>query len=189
MKQCTVCHIEKELDEFEKSARMKDGHRNQCRACRKLYNQSNYKKYYKKHRKDKLAQVKAYNEHNREKKIAYLREYRKRDYAIIASREANRRRRADPKNRPYLAFKVRQYLAVKAAAPGKCSPQQKLDRWDYYEGKCWVCGIDATEFDHVKPLSKGGSNWPGNMRPICKPCNVRKGNKWPYKPTVTKLTA
>jgi 5-methylcytosine-specific restriction endonuclease McrA len=43
--------------------------------------------------------------------------------------------------------------------------------------KCWVCGEKATATDHVKSLFRGGSHWPANLRPICKPCNSKKGRK------------
>jgi HNH endonuclease len=42
-------------------------------------------------------------------------------------------------------------------------------------GRCWMCGGQATATDHVKALVCGGSNWPANLRPICQPCNSRKG--------------
>jgi hypothetical protein len=35
--------------------------------------------------------------------------------------------------------------------------------------------------DHVKPLARGGSNWPANLRPACKSCNSRKGARWPFE--------
>lgn len=54
------------------------------------------------------------------------------------------------------------------------------NRWDYYGGKCWLCGDEANTWDHVKPQSKGGSRYlPGNLRPACAPCNNAKGNLWP----------
>ena len=46
---------------------------------------------------------------------------------------------------------------------------------------CWMCGAEATEIDHVKPLSAGGSNWPANLRPACHPCNRAKSNHWPLR--------
>jgi len=33
------------------------------------------------------------------------------------------------------------------------------------------------EADHVIPVSKGGPSWLWNIQPLCKPCNVSKGNK------------
>lgn len=32
--------------------------------------------------------------------------------------------------------------------------------------------------DHIRPLSKGGSNGLSNRQPMCLPCNGKKGNKW-----------
>lgn len=51
-------------------------------------------------------------------------------------------------------------------------------RWDYYGGKCWMCGVEAVEWDHVKPLSKGGAHMLANLRPACRSCNATKSNKW-----------
>lgn len=31
--------------------------------------------------------------------------------------------------------------------------------------------------DHKTPLSRGGSNWPGNIQLLCLPCNDSKGTK------------
>jgi hypothetical protein len=59
MKTCTKCNIEKELTEFYKESRTKDGHRNQCKACRdssrtdrKGENAAIYAAYMRKHRKE-----------------------------------------------------------------------------------------------------------------------------------------
>lgn len=64
------------------------------------------------------------------------------------------------------------------AAPGFCTSQQLADRIAYFGARCWVCGGASNQVDHVKPLAVGGSNWPSNLRPICGPCNSRKGAKW-----------
>lgn len=53
-------------------------------------------------------------------------------------------------------------------------------RFAMWGGRCWLCGLEATAQDHVKPLSKGGRHLPGNIRPICQPCNSRKSNRWPF---------
>ncbi|WP_461165382.1 HNH endonuclease [Arthrobacter sp. R4-81] len=43
-----------------------------------------------------------------------------------------------------------------------------------------MCGIEgATQTDHVKPISKGGSHCLANLRPICQSCNSSKGGRWP----------
>jgi 5-methylcytosine-specific restriction endonuclease McrA len=53
-------------------------------------------------------------------------------------------------------------------------------RFAMWGGKCWLCGVEATARDHVKPLSKGGRHLPSNIRPICGSCNSRKGSRWPF---------
>lgn len=60
------------------------------------------------------------------------------------------------------------------------TPRQKAARFALWGGRCWICGIaGATEEDHVKPISKGGSHCLANLRPICKKCNTSKSNRWP----------
>jgi len=70
--------------------------------------------------------------------------------------------------------------ARKNGADGQATAEQIAARWDYYGGQCYICGAPADATDHVIPLDKGGSNWPANLRPICKRCNSVKGPKWPY---------
>jgi 5-methylcytosine-specific restriction endonuclease McrA len=55
-------------------------------------------------------------------------------------------------------------------------------KWRYWSGLCWLCGGEATAWDHVKPLSKGGWHMLSNLRPCCRSCNSRKGARWPYAP-------
>ena len=55
----------------------------------------------------------------------------------------------------------------------------------YYGGRCWMCGADWTDWDHVKPLAKGGPHMLANLRPACQPCNSSKSDRWPF-PTATR---
>jgi hypothetical protein len=64
-------------------------------------------------------------------------------------------------------------------AQGIATAQQIAARVAYYGGLCWMCREPYAAIDHVKPLSKGGSNWPANLRPACWSCNSRKGARWP----------
>jgi 5-methylcytosine-specific restriction endonuclease McrA len=66
------------------------------------------------------------------------------------------------------------------SAAGLCSIRQATARWDLWGGLCWLCGKEANGLDHVKPLAKGGSNWPANIRPACGSCNSSKGASWPF---------
>ncbi len=47
-----------------------------------------------------------------------------------------------------------------------------------HHDRCYYCGSKKVEtFDHVQPLSRGGSNHPSNMVPVCRRCNTSKGSK------------
>ena len=60
--------------------------------------------------------------------------------------------------------------------------EQLLARLRYYGGSCWICTAPGVEVDHVKPVSNGGPEMLANLRPICRPCNAQKSNKWPFSP-------
>lgn len=50
--------------------------------------------------------------------------------------------------------------------------------WFRDEGKCVRCGSDKDlEFDHIIPVSKGGSNTEKNVQLLCKECNRKKSDK------------
>lgn len=57
---------------------------------------------------------------------------------------------------------------------GHTSAAQMAARWQLFGGKCYICKALATDTDHVIPLSRGGTNWPSNQRPICRSCNAKK---------------
>lgn len=47
-----------------------------------------------------------------------------------------------------------------------------------YGKLCYICRDKmADTIDHVVPLSKGGTNDLGNLRPACYDCNWQKGDK------------
>jgi 5-methylcytosine-specific restriction endonuclease McrA len=72
------------------------------------------------------------------------------------------------------------YKAAESARTLPFTQEQQDARWAMWGGRCWICGVaDATEEDHVKPLSAGGWHCLANLRPACKPCNASKHGDWP----------
>lgn len=78
----------------------------------------------------------------------------------------------------YGVVQKRKRNAKMRAAEGHCTREQLAARVAYYGGRCHVCRGAADEIDHVKPVMAGGSNWPANLRPICRRCNRSKGATW-----------
>ena len=55
-------------------------------------------------------------------------------------------------------------------------PQVKISVWRRDEGKCVKCGSqEKLEYDHIIPVSKGGSNTERNIQLLCEKCNRSKG--------------
>ena len=52
----------------------------------------------------------------------------------------------------------------------------KLLVWTRDQGRCVQCGREEElEYDHIIPVSKGGSNKEKNIQLLCAPCNRSKG--------------
>ncbi len=54
----------------------------------------------------------------------------------------------------------------------------KVAVWQRDQAKCVQCGATSyLEFDHDIPFSKGGASTVGNVRLLCRRCNLAKGNR------------
>ena len=55
---------------------------------------------------------------------------------------------------------------------GWAKTRRRILRRDHH--RCYLCGGEATEVDHVQPASQGGGDEPTNLAAICSTCHARK---------------
>jgi hypothetical protein len=72
-------------------------------------------------------------------------------------------------------LEVRNYQCAKAEFE---TMRRNTDLLKHYKGlPCIGCGKPSNTIDHIIPLSKGGTNDPSNLQPMCSRCNSRKADK------------
>jgi hypothetical protein len=74
--------------------------------------------------------------------------------------------------------------ARKLAAPGEFSADDVAAILKRQKFRCFYCGTNIRNchtVDHYVPLSRGGTNWPDNIRCACRPCNISKNDFLPDK--------
>jgi 5-methylcytosine-specific restriction endonuclease McrA len=155
------------------------------------------KRYREAHPEQVAAYKKRYKAENREKVNAYNRSYLPRwDENNPGRRDEMRRKYYEANKEEIIAKSIRWKKAnpwyttestrVRRERlkhePITISVDQFAARWMYYGGKCWVCKTSADQWDHVKPVAKGGRHILSNLRPICGTCNRMKHAKWPFIP-------
>jgi len=155
--------------------RWNKAHREEQRTAAKKWREENPEHYKKSVNKWRKANKKYIQEYRKQYRIEHrdeIRAYQKQWLAenLDKCRAINNARRSRETN-----------------APGYATKEQRAARWDVFGGKCYICGKEAEELDHVKPLAKGGANWPCNLRPICKSCNSRKRTIWPFSEVIRRM--
>jgi len=144
----------------------------------------------------KRISAKEYYENNKQNRIEYSRNYRVENHDKFIECKRKTYYKYRQKNIDYAAKWARENRdRVKAAnkvSAGKrrnakripYTVTQLIERFNYYGNKCYLelpgCTGKAEHADHVKPLSKGGWDMLGNIRPACAPCNHSKHAKWPF---------
>jgi len=109
LKICSKCGLTKPLDMFYKMKGMRDGHRNECKACNLA---AKHERYLQDPERE-IARVKKWQQENAEKLNAYRREMRLRP-------ETKRRERAGHLKRKF-GLSLEQYDEMLAAQHGGCA--------------------------------------------------------------------
>lgn len=156
--------------------------------------------YRKKHPRKVKKALASWYQKNKEKQREYKRLWKKRNKAKVAA--ASRRYRDKRKRSPKRLARVRRKWAEyalywrlrnpllskaklfigrvrKRKRKGHVTIDTLLQKMAFYGNRCVYCGAsDDLSIDHVKPLSKGGSNLVCNFVPCCLSCNSRKQAQW-----------
>jgi len=183
-KKCTKCGG---AGPFGPSKQTRDGLTNYCTACLRIY-RSNWHKNNPGKRKD-YARV------NYARNTEQARVERRAYYAANKENMNDRSRNNYHDNKSTRLVQIATWKqqnwskviaiasarrARKAGASGTSTEEQIAQRIGLYGGMCAYCGAKPHEhLDHAIPLSRGGSQWPANIRPSCATCNLSKNdNVW-----------
>ncbi len=87
--------------------------------------------------------------------------------------------RRGPKPRKRIRTRRTPAMARREALSGSyVDPDTKQAILAWYNYACAYCDADHwDQWDHVKPLSRGGKHSPGNLVPSCARCNISKGTQ------------
>jgi len=186
---CSKCKIEKDVCEFGKSSKMKNGLQSECKSCAKLR--------YELNREENLIKKKIYSEKNKEKKSEYDKEYRlknriKKNEYIRNYRK--KRRLVDPTFRIIESMRSRLKNFFKSNNIQNynktfnivgCSPQELKEYLEkkFTDEMSWD-NYGQWHIDHKIPLSSAISDDEvyklchyTNLQPLWAEDNLKKSNK------------
>lgn len=148
---------------------------------------------YQKRREKNLAEKKAYFASNKERIKIYRDAYYEKNRETVCAkarvyRNANKEqtkaslRRWAEANKDRIAHLSRKRKARLRGAEGSHTRAETKEIWRLQGGKCAYCKAKLNakaHLDHIKPISKGGTNYANNLQWLCEACNLSKGAKDP----------
>lgn len=152
----------------------------------RVYREKNRKKIrekdrekYSKNKDDIKKYQKEYRKNNKEKVNAYQRKYRETHEKMRGwHNEWKRKWGKTPNGKLASSLKSYRRRALLKNDIGVHTNQE----WDAivkkHKGRCAICKQKKKiTKDHIKALSRGGTNKADNLQPLCHECNARKGNR------------
>lgn len=175
MKKCSRCGQAKPLDGFHRQAASRDGRAAACRECVAKY----VKERYWRDPERRRAESKKYRDAHPERRRQWQRAYNERHREEIRARFAAMGWRG---RWAALNPEKRRANEAKRRARRRLTQVEPVDYEAIYErdgGVCYLCGepvVDVDrEFDHILPLSRGGTHTEDNIALTHAICNRRKG--------------
>ena len=188
-KTCRLCGTAKPLEDFVVEKRSPTGYATWCKACAQLrasrWYEQNKDYASKRDREKRLLYRDTINAKRRghiktPEQLAQARERWQRFYEShkdIHKERCNDWIRRNPLKRRESAERRR---ARELSAEGNFTTDDVNRIFEEQGGLCAYCRrsiADGFHIDHAIPLSRGGSNWPSNLRLACQPCNQSKFTK------------
>lgn len=200
-KHCPACRHILPKDSFGKDKNRKDGRNVYCKSCVKQKSHDSYqrtletsrhrKKQYNQRNKESLRIYSAnWHQENKERRNKQFKENRKVNREKHSAYERRWRKANPEKTRKY----SRDYYQRNTEKRLEDSSRRKALKLSLTVGEvnyqvivkrdnrtCHICGEkiprDQLHFDHIIPLSKGGSHSQDNIACAHKKCNLSKGSK------------
>jgi 5-methylcytosine-specific restriction endonuclease McrA len=133
-----------------------------------------------KYRVERKAEISEANKRWRARHLEECRQrgstfHQKNKPALNEKSAAWRRANPDKASAQYRRYRARKYSADGSHTSGdaKFLRAAQKDRCAY----CRVALKGRGHLDHIRPLSRGGSDWPSNLQWLCVPCNLSKFNR------------
>ena len=167
MKRCSRCGDVKELNQFYKDSRIKNGKKAHCKVCDKVYVRSpqRFKNAAIKRKENK-------NWGNKNRKPSAL----KRKYNPSKKAEYDKKYRSSEKGKSNCKNRKYKYRSLNKDSNFKIEDWRKL--LSGFDNKCAYCGSENDmSIDHIIPISKEGTSHIYNLLPACRQCNRKKGVK------------
>lgn len=182
IKFCSMCKVDKSFDEFPKNKARYDGLNQYCRECTVVRSREKYAR----NREKEIQRTRSYHLKNAEWSKEYQSNWHRKNRERRAAK-VKERIQTDPEFKKYRQEQSRASES-KRRAQKTATKVEHLTQKDFsellaqHDNKCWICeqSLTTIHWDHVHPLSKGGSHTKENLRPACTPCNVRKNSLWPF---------
>lgn len=173
-KVCKKCDHVLPLSSFGKHKCRRDGLRDICKKC----NAKEASIYQKNNREKSTARQKEWIKNHPEKVSQYARTYREKNTLKVSERKKKWRERNRERWRLYKLNR-----RAKLAGNGGRHTKEQIERLLILQRyKCIYCLTNIGRLyhiDHIRPISKGGSNDISNIQLLCPPCNLKKHNADP----------